>query len=218
MESFFRYISYVDYYKKEEKVRNVGFLRWKLYNGRHKIEFQIKDVSCPQGNYQIEEKRTGKVIGEIVIEKGIGNFTKEFLSMSASGEMYIDTFDDRLYLSDIDGFMIRLNSNEYLFVPVSLEQEKKAVERLDSLMLEDRVYRAVGVLQNARILRTDEFMECLSQLRLGVSLGMVEGPKFEEMNALLCELQPANLVQADGAAEDPAVRDRLRAERVRNQL
>ena len=126
MESFFRYISYVDYYKKEEKVRNVGFLRWKLYNGRHKIEFQIKDVSCPQGNYQIEEKRTGKVIGEIVIEKDIGNFTKEFLSMSASGEMYIDTFDDRLYLSDIDGFMIRLNSNEYLFVPVSLEQEKKA--------------------------------------------------------------------------------------------
>ena len=99
-----------------------------------------------------------------------------------------------------------------------IEQEKQAASRLDPLMLEDRVYRAVGVLQNARILHSDEFMECLSQLRLGVSLGMVEGPSFHQMNALLCELQPANLIQTDSAAEDPAVRDRLRAERVRNQL
>lgn len=126
MESFFRYISYVDYYKKGEKVKNVGFLRWKLYNGKHKIEFQVKDVSCPKGNYQIEEKSTGKIVGEIVIDKGIGNFIKEFSSMSASGEMYIDTFDDRLYLSDIEGFKICLNSDECLFVLVSLGLEKKA--------------------------------------------------------------------------------------------
>lgn len=128
MESFFRYISYVDYYKKGEKIKNVGFLRWKLHNGKHQIEIQLKDVNCPQGNYEIEEKNTGKVIGEIVIDKGVGNFSKDFPSMTASGEMYIDTFSDRMYLSDVEGFLIRLNASEYLSVPVNLEQEKRAEE------------------------------------------------------------------------------------------
>lgn len=128
MESFFRYISYVDYYKRGEKIKNVGFLRWKLNNAKHQIEFQIKNVDCPKGNYEIEEKNTRKVMGEIVIDKGIGNFIKEFPSLIASGEMYIDTFSDRLYLNDVKGFMIRLNSSDYLSVPVNLEQEKKKKE------------------------------------------------------------------------------------------
>lgn len=128
MESFFRYISYVDYYKKGEKIKNVGFLRWKLHNGKHQIEIQLKDVNCPQGNYEIEEKNTGKVIGEIVVDKGVGNFSEDFPSMTASGEMYIDTFSDRMYLSDVEGFLIRLNASEYLSVPVNLEQEKRTEE------------------------------------------------------------------------------------------
>ena len=125
MESFFRYISYVDYYKKGEKIRNVGFLRWKLHNNEHRIEFQIKDVFGTQGDYEIKEKNTEKAIGKIRIDQGIGSFNKKFTSMTASGERYIDTQKDRLYLSDIDGFVIELNGNEYLRVDVDLKQEKK---------------------------------------------------------------------------------------------
>ncbi len=125
MESFFRYISYVDYYKKDEKVRNVGFLRWKLHNSEHRIELQIKDVYGAQGNFEIKEINTGKVIGNIKIDKGIGNFVKKFPSMTASGEIYIDTLDDRLYLDDVGGFVIQLDGNEWLSVDVNLEEEKK---------------------------------------------------------------------------------------------
>ena len=60
MESFFRYIAYVDYYKKGERICNVGFLRWKLYNEEHYIEIQLKDVFQQQGTFQIKEKNTGK--------------------------------------------------------------------------------------------------------------------------------------------------------------
>ena len=60
MESFFRYVSYVDYYRNGERIKNVGFLRWKLYNGEHQIEVQIKDVNCPKGTYLIREKKTEK--------------------------------------------------------------------------------------------------------------------------------------------------------------
>ena len=37
-----------------------------------------------------------------------------------------------------------------------IEQEKEAASRLDRPMLEDRIYRSLGVLQNARILGSDE--------------------------------------------------------------
>lgn len=128
MESFFRYIAYVDYYKKGEKIRNVGFLRWKLYNNEHIIEFQLKEVSCEQGSFDIKEQNTGKRIGEMIIDKGIGNFVQKFPVMTASDEMYIDTLDDRLYMEDVEGFIIWLNENDYLFTMIKFEKEKKRKE------------------------------------------------------------------------------------------
>lgn len=136
MESFFRYISYVDYYKKGERIKNVGFLRWKLHNGEHCIELQLKDIFSEQGSFDIKEQNTGKRIGEIKVDKGVGNFMKKFPAVTASGEMYIDTLDDRLYMDDVKGFVIWLNSNEYLSVPVKLGQERKTKE-FDEIVKED---------------------------------------------------------------------------------
>ena len=125
MESFFRYIAYVDYYKKGERICNVGFLRWKLYNEEHLVEMQLKDVFQQQGTFEIKEKNTGKKIGNIVIDKGIGSFIGKFPNMTATDEMYIDTFDERLYMKDVEEFIIWLNSNDYLSVPIRFEQARK---------------------------------------------------------------------------------------------
>lgn len=137
MESFFRCISYVDYYRNEERVKNVGFLRWKLQNGKHRIELQLKDLDCSQGTYQVKEKNTGKSIGDIVIDKGIGDFKKEFSSISASGEMYLELFGDRLYLSDVKGFLVLLSRDEYLSVSVKLDVVKKEERFTESTMISD---------------------------------------------------------------------------------
>ena len=99
-----------------------------------------------------------------------------------------------------------------------IEQEKEAASRLDRPMLEDRIYRSLGVLQNARILGTDEFMDCLSNVRLGASLGMLSNVSFESVNCLLCDMQPANLVEQNKSAEEPSARDRFRAQQVRKAL
>ena len=122
MESFFRYTAYVDYYKEEEKIRNVGFLRWKLHKNMHLLELQVKEVDCFRGNYEIAEKNTRKVVGEILIDKGIGAFSKEFPAMAENGEMYIDINDGKLYLCDVEGFVIRLNRNESLYVDIKLKK------------------------------------------------------------------------------------------------
>lgn len=125
MESFFRYISYVDFYSNGERVKNVGFLRWKLNNNIHQIEIQLKDVSCMQGRYEIKEKNTKKVIGDILIDKGIGTFRKEFPHMITSGEEYVDILNDRLYINDVEGFLIFLDYNEYLSVEVQLNRSSR---------------------------------------------------------------------------------------------
>lgn len=125
MESFFRYISYVDYYKREERIKNVGFLRWKLSHGEHNIELQIKGIFGQQGTFDIRELNTGKRIGEIKIDKGIGSFIKKFKSATASDEMYFDTYDGRLYMGDVEGLEIKLHSNEYLCVPIKFDKKEK---------------------------------------------------------------------------------------------
>ena len=148
MESFFRYISYVDYYRNEERVKNVGFLRWKLQNGRHQIEIQLKDVPCVQEKYEIEEKNTGKVLDIIEIDKGIGNCRRIFPAMTASGEEYIEVSNDRLYLKDVEGFLIQLNSNEFLSVPVKLRKEEKKFDiiKKDDIDLQDTKAASENVL------------------------------------------------------------------------
>lgn len=127
MESFFRYISYVDYYKNGEKIKNTGFFRWKLTNQKHNIEMQLKNIPAADGSYDIQEKNTKKKIGKIVIDKGIGSFTHKFLAMSASGEMYLDTQDGRLYLSDVTGFCVLLKEKEYLWTQIDIKEEKKNI-------------------------------------------------------------------------------------------
>lgn len=128
MESFFRYIAYVDYYRDGEKVRNVGFLRWKLYNSVHCVEIQLKDVGNFRGVCEIKEKNTNKILGRIVFDKGIGSFANKFPAMSENSVMYIDGEDDRICLSDVKGFVVRLNRDEYLSVDVEFEQAKEPGE------------------------------------------------------------------------------------------
>ena len=122
MESFFRYIAYVDYYKKGERICNVGFLRWKFYNQEHYIELQLKDALCEHGTFEIKEQNTGKKLGEIKIDKGIGCFVGKFTNRKASGQMYMEFLDDRIYLEDIKGIIIWLNSNDYLLATIRFDE------------------------------------------------------------------------------------------------
>ena len=142
MESFFRYIAYVDYYKDKEKVRNVGFLRWKLYNDIHYIEIQLKDVGNFRGNYEIREKNTNMAIGEMILDKGIGSFIKKYPSAFERDDMYIEVEDGKLYLFDVKGFIVRLNRNEELTVNMEFEQikepEENGLNTVSTLKNEDR--------------------------------------------------------------------------------
>lgn len=90
--------------------------------------------------------------------------------------------------------------------------------------LEDKVYRAWAVLCNARSLGSEELVEHLAWLRVGLALDVLHiptvspRPTWQILDRIFLRCQPAHLQAAHPAAEDSAYRDRLRAELVRTWL
>jgi len=84
--------------------------------------------------------------------------------------------------------------------------------------VEDRVFRALGILSNARKLTSDEAIKLWSDLRLGVELGMVPGLEIKDVNEILVLSRPNFVQKYFGAALTANERDVRRAELVRKHL
>lgn len=101
-----------------------------------------------------------------------------------------------------------------------IAQERSARKALqkNTPQFEDRVFRCLGLLQNARLLSDDEFMALISDVRLGVAQGIITNLTLDRVGALINAVQPATLMAAAGKNLDAAGRDFLRAEQVRRAL
>jgi protein arginine kinase len=84
--------------------------------------------------------------------------------------------------------------------------------------LEDKIYRARGLLENARLISSQETIELLSGLRLGVDLGVVRDIARGTINELLIHTQPAHLQKLVGKELSSPERDLLRAKIIREKL
>lgn len=96
-----------------------------------------------------------------------------------------------------------------------VEKERAHREKLDKLKMEDLCMRAIGILKNARILSSSEMMQRLSEVKLGMSLGVVD-TKISPIQQLI-EGQPYMIMGKFGnmTAEE---RDIYRANMVRNSF
>ena len=84
--------------------------------------------------------------------------------------------------------------------------------------LQDRVWRAYGLLRNSRIISSKETIELLSALRLGVSLEILDRVDMSAINELFMHTQPAHLQEMVGRELDSDERDFFRAELIRKKL
>lgn len=84
--------------------------------------------------------------------------------------------------------------------------------------LEDRIYRARGILRNARLISSQETINLLSGLRMGVDLGILSGISRGSVNQLFIRIQPAHLQKLAGKSLSPEERDLLRAKLIREKL
>lgn len=83
---------------------------------------------------------------------------------------------------------------------------------------EDRIYRAYGILKNARLLDNKEFLGLLSEMRIGHSMGLLEGLSIRILNEIMVEAQPASLQKKSGREMNLRERDIYRAEYIRGCL
>lgn len=102
-----------------------------------------------------------------------------------------------------------------------IQQERMLRERLlngNRIELENRIFRAYGILTNARMISGNEAMTLISDVKLGVSLGMLHHVTLERLNQLTSMIQPGYLQQHYGENLNEVERDIKRAELIRNKL
>ncbi len=86
------------------------------------------------------------------------------------------------------------------------------------LKTEDAVFRALGLLKNARTLSYEEFMQNVSLARMGAAMGWDTGVDFTTFNQVTLLMQPAHIQAAAGRELNADERDAFRAEYLRKKL
>lgn len=102
-----------------------------------------------------------------------------------------------------------------------IEHEHHARDRLRDMSLirlEDRVCRSYGQLAFARVIDSREATNYLSDVRLGVDMGLIHGVPASVMNELMVMIQPGFLQQYAGQRLSPEERDVRRALLIRERL
>ena len=84
--------------------------------------------------------------------------------------------------------------------------------------LEDRLSRSLGTLKYAKVLPSEEAASCLSNVRLGVSLGLLAPISQRKLNECMLLIQPGFIQQTVGTTLQPAERDMYRAKLLQDKL
>lgn len=102
-----------------------------------------------------------------------------------------------------------------------VEREATARQRLideTKDIIEDKIWRAYGILKNARVLTSEEVMNLLSAVRLGHAMKIIDFLDVSLLNEILLLSQPAHLQKYYGSEMDNNERDFVRAKMVREKL
>ncbi|OPX23270.1 MAG: protein arginine kinase [Planctomycetales bacterium 4484_123] len=106
-------------------------------------------------------------------------------------------------------------------VPVFIDYERQARKALlehRRMALHDKVHRALAVLRSARLISSEEALQLLSYVRLGLSLEILDGLGVEDINELGLVVQPAHLQKLYDKRMSSAERAEARAALLRQRL
>lgn len=101
-----------------------------------------------------------------------------------------------------------------------IEQERAARKILgkNQIELEDMVYRQYGILTNARKLKWQETLELMSDVKMGVDMGLIKEINDDMVAQIYFYSKPANLQKYFGQNLDGYDRDVKRAEMIKQVI
>lgn len=146
----------------------------------------------------------------MVVRGSYGEGTKAFGNVyQVSNQITLGKTEEEI-LEDLQSITSRL-----------IMYERRARETLlqnSKIMLENRIFRSLGVLKYARLLQTAEAARCLSDVRLGIDLQIIEEVDVSVLNELMVFMQPGFLQQYANSELTQAERDIFRAKLCRERL
>ena len=110
---------------------------------------------------------------------------------------------------------------KHLVIPKIIDYEHHARRTLlneRTAALDDKVFRALGLLSSARLMAGEEVLFLLSHLRMGVNLGRIKDVDLRTINELFLLTQRAHLQKIQGKKMDGDVRRAARADYIRQRL
>lgn len=86
-------------------------------------------------------------------------------------------------------------SNIEVVISSIIEQERKAREILNkkSKVIEDKIFRAYGILKYSRRIDEDEALKLLSRVRLGISMGYIKDINIEKITSMMFDVKKNSL-------------------------
>lgn len=136
--------------------------------------------------------------------------------------------------SKAEGFMFQLSNQHTLGISekeiiasvkqcadviAAAEENARAVlyER-NKILLTDRILRAWGLLTNSYTMTSQEFLEHISYVKMGVGLGIIRLKSPELIDSLITDCQPANLSRLLAPDAGDIERDVKRAEFLKDRM
>src|SRR5947209_1002683 len=110
---------------------------------------------------------------------------------------------------------------KHVVIPKIIDYEHHARKTLHNdrtVALDDKVSRALGLLRSARLIASEETLQLLSHLRMGVNLARVKDIDIRTINELFLLTQPAHLQKIQGKKLEGDVRRAARADFIRSKL
>lgn len=102
---------------------------------------------------------------------------------------------------------------------ISYERQARTVLVKDNReRLHDQISRAYGILKNAQSISCEETMDLLSNVRLGVGLGLIDELELQTLNELFIHTQPGHLQKLRGEELESGERNAARATYLRSRL
>lgn len=144
------------------------------------------------------------------------NFTAKYMKNSnVIGDIYQISNKQTLGITEET-----IISNLKAIVDKLIEQERQARKLLgkNEIELEDIIYRDYGILTNARKLKWDEALELLSNIKMGVDLGIINEIKDSQVAKIYFYINPSNLQIYFGQNLDSYDRDIKRAELIKQLI
>lgn len=102
-----------------------------------------------------------------------------------------------------------------------VEHERKARQHLMNRLtvrLENQIFRSYGILEYSRIIESKEASRCLSNVRLGIDLGIIKDTSKSILQELMILTQPGFLQQYAKKTLTTSERDILRATLIRERI